>query len=126
MKRYCMTFWSPGTIVGESWTADVDEFPEPAAIQWPERAYAVQFCEQTVAEANGETLRGTLRSIGPLRYHPDSVVTTLAETERHPNATAILLDNMRTNNWDAVIWTRWGNWPQPWNAARMEIAPKAG
>ena len=33
-----------------------------------------------------------------------------------------LLNNMKWNDWPSVVYTRWGNWPQPYDAESMVIA----
>ena len=34
---------------------------------------------------------------------------------------SILLSNMRCNEWPSVIYTRWGNWPQPFDAEKIRV-----
>jgi len=57
-------------------------------------------------------------------YHPGSTITSLDQVKAGKTPGSIghaLIGNMECNNWDAVIWTRWGNWPQPFDAAKHEI-----
>jgi hypothetical protein len=28
---------------------------------------------------------------------------------------------MECNGWKQMVWTRWGNWPQPFEPERMEV-----
>ena len=39
----------------------------------------------------------------------------------YPRATPILISNMECNDWKQIIWTRWGNWPQPFDPATAEV-----
>jgi len=34
---------------------------------------------------------------------------------------SILLSNMRCNGWPSVIYSRWGNWPQPFDATKVVV-----
>jgi hypothetical protein len=123
--KYWIRWRSPGSFVSEEWSADVDALPEPSEIDWPENAYSCQFFRQKVHEIDGETFRAGAEIVGPEYYHPDSVVTTLAELEAPGHGFDVgraLLDNMRINKWDAVIWTRWKNWPQPFDGDKVVIA----
>ena len=54
-------------------------------------------------------------------YHPDSKVEDLKEVEQNPNATDTLIRNIKNNGWDRIIWTRWGNWPQPFNPTKITL-----
>ncbi len=118
--RYAQ-FWAPGLFFGESWTKELcmNETPE-----WPGNAYAYQLWEREDID-DGETYKGTPRKVGKLIYHPDSTIASIEDIRaaRTPIAPGpALLRNMEINKWDKVIWTRWGNWPQPWEPDRMEVA----
>jgi hypothetical protein len=55
-------------------------------------------------------------------YHPDSKVLTEAEiAAKGDPRDSILLSNMRCNKWPSVIYSRWGNWPQPYEAGKCEV-----
>lgn len=118
--RY-VRFLSPGSFVANDWEAPVDS-ADPLAVRRPENAYAFTMHERVDVLDGSETFKGAPRQIGPTYYHPDSKIRTLAEVmaaARHDDR--ILISNMRGNKWDAVIYSRWGNWPQPYEAGRTVI-----
>ncbi|MBE3138868.1 MAG: hypothetical protein IMZ63_03525, partial [Actinobacteria bacterium] len=62
---------------------------------------------------------------GKLYYHPDSKITTIAEVRCMQGDNKTLLKNMECNKWDKMIWSRWGNWPQPYDSKTVEIIKKS-
>ena len=113
--RY-VRFLSPGSFLADSWTSEV-ESADPHAVEWPERAYAFTLHERTDITDGLERFKGAPKQIGPTYYHPDSKIKTLAEIEAEDRKeNRILIDNMRCNNWQSVIYSRFGNWPQPYMA----------
>ena len=119
LKRF-VTFMAPGAFVGECWTQDV-ESADPMAVEWPDNAYAFTMHEREDV-VDGETrYTGTAAQVGPMYYHPDSKVETLEEVLRNPKRGPALVSNMKCNGWDSVIWTRWGNWPQPFEGGKATV-----
>lgn len=120
IKRWA-TFWAPGSFVGENWQVDVASM-DPYAIVWPDRAYAVVLCEREDIVDGQTRYRGDVKG-GELMwyYHPDSKVETLEQVKANPKATRTLISNMECNRWDKIIWTRWGNWPQRFDAKTMVV-----
>lgn len=116
-KRFAR-FWSPGSFTAETFTR---EGVEKDSVEWPDNAYAVSFHERDYVIDGAETYVGAERQIGPTYYHPDSKVETLEEVKLNPNATRILISNMECNRWERMIWSRWGNWPQPFDASKHAI-----
>ena len=112
-------FFGPGSFVANSWTEEIPT-GDP---KWPDWAYAYQmYVREDVHDGDG-VYKGKPKKEGKLIYHPDSTIETVAEIEaRHDNSNHILLMNMRRNKWASVVLTRWGNWPQPWDDEKMEIA----
>lgn len=118
--RY-VRFLSPGSLFANDWTVPVDS-ADPAAVTWPENAYAFSMHERTDVMDGPDSFKGAAKQIGPLYYHPDSKVLSRAEvTARADPRDSTLISNMRCNNWDAVIYSRWGNWPQPYAADKMRV-----
>jgi hypothetical protein len=118
MKRQTVRvaqFWSPGVIVAEAWSKEVASL-DPYAVEWPDSAYAFTLHEREDVVEGETRYTGKGHQVGPIYYHPDSKIESLEEVERNPKASAILVSNMRCNNWSHVVWTRWGNWPQPFDA----------
>lgn len=117
---YYVTFMAPGSFVAESWKREVPS-PDPRKVKWPGNAYAFTM-HQREDVIDGETVyNGQPQQIGKTYYHPDSKVQSLDEARTDPRATPILISNMECNDWKQIIWTRWGNWPQPFDPATAEV-----
>jgi hypothetical protein len=116
-------FWSPGSFVGESWDVPIGGTP-PDRVEWPARAYAFSVHERTDVVDGGETFVGKASQVGPTYYHPDSVVKTLEEVRISEGERSILFANMECNGWSSVVYSRWGNWPQPFDPAKAVILTK--
>jgi hypothetical protein len=114
------TFYAPGSFCANTWDVPLTS-SDPRAIDWPERAYAFQIFERTDAHDGPEVFRGEPKAVGPLYYHHDSRIETLAELRENPRATPTLIGNCEWNKWDQVIWTRWGNWPQAFDPKHTAI-----
>jgi hypothetical protein len=109
-------FWRTGIMFAEDWNVDCDEFPHPKDIDWPERAYVASFHKrEDIIDDDGIEYQGKAEKVGLNYYHPDSKIEILEEVKKNPNATKTLIDNMKFNKWDAIVWTRWGNFPQPFD-----------
>lgn len=117
---YYATFFGQGTFVAETWKADLTS-DNPFSVKWPENAYAFTIHRRDDVTVDGKVYRGEPQQIGPMYYHPDSKVEDLGEVTANPRATEVLIDNMRINEWPLLIWTRWGTWPQPFDADAMQI-----
>lgn len=115
-----VTFWSPGSFVANEQTVSV-ESADPRKVKWPDSAYAFRMFRREDVIDGDKTYQGKPEQIGPIYYHPDSTVQSYEQAKGNLKATAILLDNMRINGWDQIIWTRWGNWPQHFDAKTMEV-----
>ena len=111
---YYVEFFAPGSFVAESWTQKIKS-PDPHMVKWPKDAYAFQMHQRDEIHDGGETFLGKSKRIGPTYYHPDSKVETLAEVRGNPKASRTLIENMECNKWNRIVWTRWGNWPQPYD-----------
>lgn len=110
--RRFVEFFSPGSFFGDSWSEETATM-DPYHIEWPDNAYMFAFYEQDVVIDGDETFYGERRKVSPNYYHPDSVVESLPEVERNPHSTDMLIRNMKTNAFPCIVWSRWGNWPQP-------------
>ena len=95
---------------------------DPAAVVWPENAYAFTLHERVDVLDGPERFEGKPQQIGPTCYHPDSKVMTEAQiAAKGDPRNSILLNNMRINKWPSVIYSRWGNWPQPYEADKVRV-----
>lgn len=122
--RY-VRFLSPGSFCANEWTAPVDSV-DPQAVTWPENAYAFTMHERVDMIDGPETFKGEAKQIGPVYYHPDSKVVTKEDiAAKGDPRDRILLSNMKCNGWPAVIESRWGNWPQPYEADKACILSAA-
>lgn len=117
---YYVTFTAPGAFVAESWKREVSS-PDPHKVEWPGNAYAFTMHKREDAIDGDTVYIGQPQQIGPTYYHPDSKVETLAEVRLNQKATPILISNMECNRWSHIIWSRWGNWPQPFDPAESEV-----
>lgn len=123
VTKYWVQFWTTGAMFGEQWTVDLEKKTNPEDIEFPKNAYAFSLHKRTDLIDSKKTYNGKSEQIGKLYYHPDSKVTDINETKNHPNSSATLISNMRGNNWNKVVWTRWGNWPQPFDGRKVTILP---
>ena len=117
---YTVTFLYPGAFCADTSTVEVQSL-DPSAVVWPERAYAFTLHQRQEITCDGQVFKGETTQIGPTYYHPDSKVESLDEVKLNPKATSILISNMGCNGWTHIIWSRWGGWPQPFDASKMEI-----
>lgn len=111
-------FWSPGLVVANNWERPIDSL-DPYAVEWPDNAYAFTLHERVDVHDGPEKFAGKERQVGPMYYHPDSRVETLTEVEaRNAPGDRILIRNMRNNDWPTIVWSRWNNWPQPFDGSK--------
>lgn len=116
-------FYSPGSFTADSWSGEaVDGVIDPRIVEFPANAYAFDICERTdVIDDDGTVFRGAVRTLRQY-WHPASRVTTVADVKAMDDTkNNILVRNMECNGWSAVVWSRWNNWPQPWNETCMEV-----
>lgn len=124
VKRF-VTFMCPGSFVGEQYSRDVGPDFNQFDMDWPDDAYAFTLNERVDVVDGSETFNGKSAQIGPIYYHPDSKVETLDEIRVNPKAQrGCLIENMVCNKWDLIVWSRWGNWPQPFDAEKMCVLGK--
>jgi len=121
VKEYWIVFYSPGTIVANTWSKDIEKPVKPENVEWPDNAYAFELCERENIIENDETYKGKVIK-SKMYYHPNSKLSTLKEIKAtNDRRDATLIRNMENNNWNRVIFTRWGNWPQPYKPEEMEV-----
>lgn len=120
-RKYWCQFYAPGSFVANDWSVDLPRETRPESIKWPDNAYAFKLWRREDIIDGTERFQGKAEQVGPMYYHPDSAVQTLAQVRKNPHATLMLIRNMERNGWSAVVWTRWGNWPQPWEPDRMRV-----
>ena len=117
---YYVNFFSPGSFVADSWTKDIDD-PDPKKVEWPERAYAFTLHKRTDVVDGKQVFRGSPKQIGPMYYHPDSKVENIRAAKKNKKSTPILISNMENNGWKEIVWSRWGNWPQPFDRKKSAV-----
>lgn len=122
-KRF-VRFMAPGAFVAEDWSRPVETL-DPNAVQWPDNAYCFSLHERIDVMDGPEVFTGPAKKVGPTYFHPDSVVESLEQVRANPKATRTLIANMEGNRWSHIVWSRWGNWPQPFDPAQ-DVVLKAG
>ena len=98
-----------------------DKMPDLNKIKWPETAYAFTIFKREYIVYGGKRYKADLEQVGKKYYHPESRIEDLEQVKTNPFATKILIDNMKRNGWDKIIWTRFGNFPQPYIEEEIEI-----
>jgi hypothetical protein len=122
VKSRWIRFLSPGSFTANETDVVVnDVFSQPVDIVFPENAYCFMVFEREDIIDGGETFNGEPKKIGKTYYHPDSIVRNAEQVECMNGDWKILLSNMRNNDWDRVIFSRWGNWPQKYDDNDVEI-----
>jgi hypothetical protein len=117
---FYVVFWSPGSFVAEETTREV-ESADPRKVEWPNHAYAFRLFKREDVIDGDKTYQGKPEQLGPVYYHPDSAIQSLEEVRNNPKATSTLVSNMECNGWKQIIWTRWMNWPQPYEPGQHAI-----
>lgn len=117
---FYVTFLSPGSFVANESTREVKS-PDPRNVAWPDSAYAFTMHRREDVIDGGAVYHGKPEQIGPTYYHPASKVESIDEVRLNPNASGVLIANMENNGWTHIIWSRWGNWPQPYEAGKAEV-----
>ncbi len=113
-------FYTPGAFVADSWDVPIQS-ADPLSIRWPENAHSFEIIEKhTIKDKDGFELHGEKGVDGKMYYHPDSTIKTAKEILDREGE-SILYRNMDANGWQSVIFSRWGNWPQPYYPEKMVI-----
>ena len=120
VKKYYVRFYYPGVIVAETSDKDVDN-PDPYNVKWPQNAYCFEMYMREDIIDGKDTYRGKAEQVGPMYYHPDSKVESLAEVKKNRPTATTLIANMECNKWNKIIWTRWESWPQPYNSKEIRV-----
>ncbi len=120
VMKFFAEFLAPGSFVAENWAVEVKS-TDPYSVEWPENAYAFAIYAREDVVDGDNTYKGEPQQVGPTYYHPDSKVESLEEVEVNSNATQILVENMKANGWSHIVWSRWGNWPQPFDPNKARV-----
>lgn len=108
MKKHFVTFYSPGTIVSEESTKEIDTWSPQLACELAhgisERYGATPYAFKFTTRERGENdLDSKVVATSP-RYFLGGKIETRAEIiARHDPAEKILCENMRVNNIDRVL-----------------------
>lgn len=122
--EFIAVYFYAGTICADTSETVFNSLEEVTLADWPNRAYAYKLYQQDIVTdtGTGKVYRCDRTEVdGKLHYHPDSKVETLEQVRNNPNATETLIRNMECNGWDSIVWTRYGNWPQPFDKETMCI-----
>lgn len=122
--EFIAVYFYAGKICANTSETVFNSLEEVTLADWPNRAYAYKLYQQDIVTdtETGKRYSGDRAEVdGKLHYHPDSKVETLEQVRNNPNATETLIRNMECNGWDSIVWTRYGNWPQPFDKETMCI-----
>lgn len=120
-QKTWIRFYTPGSFTAYTWDVDAWGEVDPTKVEWPDKAYAFTIHTRTDIEEDGEIFKGKVEQIGVMYYHPDSKIEVLEDVKKNPNSTSTLISNMECNKWDSIVWNRWGNWPQPYEADKATV-----
>lgn len=118
---YWLKFYSPNVFVADTENVEVDELPAPENVAFPDDAYCFEMYKREDVIDGKSVYMGKAEQVGFTYYHPNSKVETLEQVKRNPKATNILITNMQVNEWNKIVWTRWGNFPQPFDGRTMRV-----
>lgn len=113
-RRY-VEFLYAGSFTADYRTEEVGH-ADPALIEVPDGAYAFRFFDIREIDDGGTVLRSD-RLNKSMTFYPDGVLATVEQAREMPNS-QILVSNMEGNGWPAVVFSRYGNFPQPFNPAK--------
>lgn len=112
-------------LFARSFTADYQTeevgHADPALVSVPDGAYAFRFFDIREADDNGVLLRSARLNLSKTFYY-GGTLKTLDEVRLMPDS-RILASNMECNGWPAVVFSRYGNWPQPFDPKHVVIIP---
>lgn len=120
---YFVTYYSPGTFFFNEWD-EVVESTDPDQIVWPDNAFSFTLHKREDVHDNDQIYRGTPEQLGGYFFHPDSKVETIEEVLKNPNSNNILKLNVEANNWTHIAWSRWNNYPTPFNPHKDKVLSK--
>lgn len=120
--KYFATFNMPGAFFGEQDTREVASL-DPSLVAWPKNAYSFTLSEREDVVDGGTRYAGKAHQVGACYWHPDTVVESLEAVKRNPKANETLIANMECNSWSHIAWSRWDNWPQPFNRKTDVVLP---
>ncbi len=123
VEIHFIEFLSPGSFVSESRMQECVGVPKPDEVVFPNNAYAFRLHSRTDVVDGVDRYRGDTNQIGPTYYHPMSVVRNLADVQAMGPSFRILASNMECNKWPEVVFSRWGNYAQPYSADKDCILP---
>jgi hypothetical protein len=119
--KHYVTFYYPGSFFDEEETRPVKRRGEVGAI--PRGAFGYQEWDREERTIDGEKLLGKPKNHGPLTYFGEEF--TAEQVAALPGDHAILLSNMRGNDYERVVRTIRGNWkPVEKNVRVLATAPK--
>jgi hypothetical protein len=112
------TEWFARFYFSGAFIADTVDLPisgdDPYAVHWPEGAYAFTIHSQDLVIDGDDVYRKEKKRVGPMYYHPHSEVQALEQVINDSRATKTLVQNMKHNQWSHIVWSRFGDWPQPY------------
>lgn len=107
---------------------EVPEKPIPNEVEFPDYSYAFRlFTKVELEDEDGTIYKSDPNYYGKTFWHPNSFVTDYERASQMPERGLCLLDNMKRNGWEEMIWTRYRCFPQPYNPEiDVILKPKDG
>lgn len=101
-----IVFYSPGMLFIEETIQYVNEFPNPYDVEFPEYAFAFQFCKQDfIIDDKGNCYKGEVIYLPPVYMHPDTRKVYLDE---EGNISPSMRESAESMGKDYVLETRFG------------------
>ena len=119
IEKHFVTFYSPGTFVAEETTKPIERWDtaqaQDMAAEITERYGATPYGFRFSTRSRGDSDLDSSESSRSCMYYINCKVETLEEIEaRNDPQERILCENMRCNNWPAIVTaTKGWKWSQP-------------
>jgi len=102
--KHFVEYFYPGIIVSDS-SAEETKHRDYTKIKVPKEAYGFKFYDREVIVDNGEILKGKSKNHSSMFYHMGQIMTK-ADVKKRVKKNYTLLSNMRINEWEKVIKTK--------------------
>jgi len=102
-----IAFYSLGALFTEETIQYVNEFPDPYDVEFPDYAFAFQFCKQNfIVDDEDSRYKGEIIYLPPVYMHPDTKKVYLDE---EGNISPSMRENAKSMGKDYVLETRFGS-----------------
>jgi len=123
--KHFARFYYIGSLVASTKDIELPAELRPEEIEFPKYAYCFNLYKVITIEDDGILYKSDPISSDRFYWHPDSYITDYYEVKQcHTERGKYLLDNMERNGWERMIWTRYKDFPLPYNPDTDIILPK--